>query len=146
MKEYSKGSHTTYHHRFPIVWITKYRYNVLRGALQRRVRDIIAQVAEEYGVHLVNGVVSSDHVHIFLKVPPTVSPAGVVKILKGVSAKILFETHPSLRESWKKGHLWSPSYYLGSVGHVSQDTVKKYIEAQKKRAVGRPPLINSSND
>ena len=87
MKDYSRGSHTTYHHRFHIVWITKYRYKVLRGALQRRVRDIIAQVAEEYDVHIVNGVVSSDHVHILVSIPPHVRESDLVKVMKGRSSR-----------------------------------------------------------
>jgi putative transposase len=59
VKSYSKGSHTVYHHRYHLVWITKYRYKVLRGELQRRVRTIVAHVAEEMGVKIVNGVVLS---------------------------------------------------------------------------------------
>ena len=83
MKSYSKGSHTKYHHRFHIVWVTKYRYKVLRGALQRRVREIVAQVAEEFDVPIVNGVVSSDHVHIFVSIPPHVRESDLVKAMKG---------------------------------------------------------------
>ncbi len=58
MTLYSKSSHTTYHHRYHIVWITKYRYRVLQGELRLRIRAIIAQVAEEMGVQIVNGVLS----------------------------------------------------------------------------------------
>lgn len=46
MTEYSKGSHTIFHHRYHLVWITKYRYRVLQGDLRLRVRTIIAQAAE----------------------------------------------------------------------------------------------------
>ena len=63
MKSYRKGKHTVYYHRYHIVWITKYRYKVLTHAIKKRIRDIIAQVAEELGVSIENGVVSSDHVH-----------------------------------------------------------------------------------
>ncbi len=131
--------------KYHIVWCPKYR-KPLPKKVQENLKTILITICEARRWEILALEIMADHIHIFLKVPPTVSPAGVVKILKGVSAKILFEAHPSLREGWKKGHLWSPSYYLGSVGDVSQVTVKKYIEAQKRRAVGRPPLVNSSND
>jgi len=131
--------------KYHIVWCPKYRKSLPRE-VQEDLRTILFTICEARRWEIEALEVMPDHIHIFLKVPPTISPAGVVKILKGVSAKILFETHPSLRDIWKKGHLWSPSYYLGSVGHVSQETVKKYIEAQKKRAVGRPRVVNSSTN
>jgi putative transposase len=131
--------------KYHIVWCPKYR-KPLPKKIQDELKTILFTICAARRWEIQALEVMAEHIHIFLKVPPTVSPAGIVKILKGVSAKILFETHPSLRDSWTKGHLWSPSYYLGSVGHVSQATVKKYIETQKKRAVGRPPLVNSSND
>jgi len=58
MKQYDRTSHTVYHHRYHLVWITKHRYRVLTTAMKKRVRDIIAQAAEELGVSIENGVVS----------------------------------------------------------------------------------------
>ena len=59
---YSRGSHTVYHHRYHIVWITKYRYKVLEGALRERIRVIIRQVCDELGVQIVSGVLSKGSV------------------------------------------------------------------------------------
>ena len=61
---YDKGCHTVFHHRYHLVWITKYRYKVLKGAVRKRVREILRQVCEELGVTIVNGVLSVDHVHM----------------------------------------------------------------------------------
>ena len=61
---YSTGSHTVFYHRYHIVWITKYRYKVLQGKLRERVRDIIRQVCREMGVQIIEGVLSSDHIHM----------------------------------------------------------------------------------
>ncbi len=88
MERYSKGSHTLYHHRYHLVWITKYRYRVLRGELQRRVRTIIAQVAEGTGVKILNGVVSSDHSHLFVSIPPQLPVSEFVKRAKGRSSQV----------------------------------------------------------
>lgn len=73
MERYTRGSHTVYHHRYHLVWITRYRYRVLRGELQKWVRTIIAQVAEEINVKIVDGVISSYHIHLLVSVPPHVA-------------------------------------------------------------------------
>lgn len=62
----------------------------------------------------------------------------VVKALKGITARFAFDRHPELRKVFRKGHLWSPSYYVGSVGHVSEETVRRYVEDQKRERRGRP--------
>jgi len=73
MTVYNKTSHTVFYHRFHIVWITKYRKRTLIGDLRLRVRGIIGQVADEFGVKIKNGVLSADHVHIFAEIPPHLS-------------------------------------------------------------------------
>ena len=88
MERYTKGSHTLYHHRYHLVWITKYRYRVLRGELQKRVRTVIAQVAEETGVKILNGVVSNDPIHLFVSIPPQLSVSECVKRAKGRSSQV----------------------------------------------------------
>ena len=79
-----------------------------------------------------------DHTHPFIGVPPTESPTGIVKVLKGTTGQVMFQQHPGLKATFRHGHLWSPSYYVGSVGQVSEETVAKYVRDQKARAVGRP--------
>ncbi len=61
---YDTGAHAVFYHRYHIVWITKYRYNVLEGAVRERIREIIRQVCAELGVTIVKGVLSRDHVHM----------------------------------------------------------------------------------
>jgi putative transposase len=64
-----------------------FRYKVLRGALRERVRAIIRQVCEELGVTIVSGVLSSDHVHMFVSIPPKLSVSEVVRRVKGRSSR-----------------------------------------------------------
>ena len=61
---YATGCHTVFHHRYHIVWVTKYRYKVLEGTLRERIRTIIRQVCRELGVQIVSGVLSREHVHM----------------------------------------------------------------------------------
>jgi len=70
---YSTGCHTTFHHRYHLVWAPKYRFKVLRGEVRLRVREIIRQVCAEMGVTIINGALSFDHVHMFVEIPPHIS-------------------------------------------------------------------------
>ena len=66
---YATGCHTVFHHRYHIVWVTKYRYKVLEGTLRERIRTIIRQVCKELGVQIVSGVLSKEHVHCSRRYP-----------------------------------------------------------------------------
>lgn len=106
MERYTKGSHTLYHHRYHLVWITKYRYRAMRGELQKRVRSIISQVAEELGVKILNGVVSSDHIHLFVSIPPHLAVSEFVKRAKGRSSRKVQQEFPELRKRYRGQHFW----------------------------------------
>ncbi|MEZ5825955.1 MAG: IS200/IS605 family transposase [Geminicoccaceae bacterium] len=84
---YSKGCHTVFYHRYHVVWATKYRYDVLRGELRLRIRDIIRQTCEELGIEIIKGVLSRDHVHMFLAIPPQHSVSDVMRRIKGRSSR-----------------------------------------------------------
>ena len=96
MKDYSRGRHTVFYHRYHLVWITKYRYRVMNHEVKKRVRELVAQVAEEIGVNILNGVVSSDHVHIFAEIPPHIQVSEFVKGAKGRSSGQIQQEFPQL--------------------------------------------------
>jgi putative transposase len=77
---------------------------------------------------IISKEIQADHVHLFLTIPPAKAVADAVKILKGATARQLFLKFPSLRRRLWGGHLWSPSYYVGTAGNVSAETIKRYIE------------------
>ena len=62
--------HSTFSKFSHLVWITKYRYKILRGGVRLRVRDIIRQLCAENGVNIIKGVLATDHVHMFVSIPP----------------------------------------------------------------------------
>ena len=144
MKSYSKGRHTKYHHRFHIVWITKYRYKVLRGAIQLRAREIISQVAEEFGVRIINGVVSSDHIHIFVSIPPHVRESELVKVMKGRSSRKIQQEFPELRKQYWGRHFWARGYFSVTSGNITDDMIMEYInnhiDAHNRNDVGNISL------
>ena len=94
---YASGSHTVFHHRYHIVWITKYRYKVLEGTLRERIRAIIRQVCDELGVQIVSGVPSKGHVHIFVEIPPHIAVSDFVRRVKGRSSHRVQMEFPAQR-------------------------------------------------
>ncbi|MGI0067986.1 MAG: IS200/IS605 family transposase [Thermoplasmata archaeon] len=135
--EIQTGSSAVYELAYHIVWCPKYRKS-LSEAVQRSLKTCIRSVAGARGWEVKELEVMPDHVHLFIGAPPTESPTGIVKVLKGTTSVVLFREHPQLRQLFRHGHLWSPSYYVGSVGHVSEETVARYVRDQKARTVGRP--------
>ena len=89
MPDYRRGSHSIYDIRYHFVWVTKYRYHVLTGEVARRARTLIRQTCLALEVEIQRGHVSKDHVHILVSCPPTLSPAVVMKQVKGRPPKPL---------------------------------------------------------
>jgi len=126
---YKKNSSAVYSLKYHIVWCPKYRRKVLIYPINTRLKTLIAEIAEEHNLFVLALEVMPDHVHLFLEADTTISVAEIVNRIKGKTSRLLRQEFPSLRS--RLPTLWSRSYYAGSVGHVSQDTVQKYIENQK---------------
>lgn len=127
MTQYSKTSHTVYYHRYHIVWITKYRYKILTHDLKKRVREIVAQVCEEMRIKIINGVVSSDHIHLFVEISPHIKVSEFVQRAKGRSSRKIQEEYPDLRKRYWGQHLWARGYFSSTSGNVTDDMINEYI-------------------
>ena len=131
MAEYRHSAHAVYDLKYPVVWITKYLYKILRGRIAERARDLIRQVCQSREVVVVRGAVSPDHVHVLRSAPPQWSPAKLVQCIKGRSSGRLQEEFPELRRKYWGQHLWARGYFCASVGAVDEQTIKEYIENQR---------------
>ncbi len=121
---------TVYNIGYHIIWCPKYRRKVLVGDVEARLKELLLKKAEEIGVSIEELQVMPDHVHLFVKAPPVASPHWIVQQLKGYSSHELRAQFKSLRT--RLPTLWTRSYYVESCGHISEDTIRKYIEEQKK--------------
>ena len=82
--------------------------------------------------HMVWSVGNGDHIHCFVSAPPKLSITNIVKYLKGITGRKLFEAYPDLRTKLRKGELWNHSYYVETIGSVSEENIRRYIEKQAK--------------
>ena len=130
---YSTGSHTRFYHRFHVVWVTKYRYKVLEGAMRERIREIIRQTCAELGVHIIKGVLARDHVHMFLSIPPQLALSTVMQRIKGRSSRRIQMEFPELRKRYWGRRFWARGYFSTTSGNVTDDIILQYLELHSQR-------------
>ena len=136
MTEYRNSNHTVYDIKYHFVWITKYRYKILRGKIAFRAREILKQGCEANGFMILKGSVGADHVHMLLSCPTDVAPSKIMQILKGRSSRMLQEEFPELKKKYWGQHMWGRGYFCGTVGEVDEETIRNYIENQGKQESG----------
>lgn len=120
---------------YHIVWCVKYRHAVLSGQVAETLRELLNGVADEYGFGIESLEVVPDHVHVLVSATPQQTIPTIVKMLKGISARRMFQRHPELKERLWGGHLWNPSYYVGTIGESNESQVRAYIEGQNAKGV-----------
>ena len=127
------GPTSVYNLHYHVVWVTKYRKHVLSKQIREDLKQMINKIMQDNDCKIEALEIMPNHVHMLMAVPPKVSLTGLVKQLKGTTARKLYLKYPNLRYSLWHGHLWSKSYYIGSIGVVNEDTVKHYINTQWER-------------
>ncbi len=128
-----------YDFNFHLVWVTKYRKAVfINKVYQEEMKQLLLDIADHNNIIVEHLEVMPDHVHMLISFPPKVAPANMVKALKGASAYTWFQRHPETKKQLWRGHLWSPSYFISTIGNVSKEIVAQYIEDQMYKGKGRP--------
>lgn len=126
--EYQRDEHRVHLILYHLVWTPKRRKAVLTGTIATDCRALIERKCSEQGWEIVELAVQPDHIHLFVRVWPSVAASEVVKECKGLTSHDLREKYPSLR---RLPSLWTRSFFAATVGNVSNEAVKRYIEAQK---------------
>ena len=125
---YSKSSHTTYHNRYHLVWITKYRFNVLNKEMKIRIREITRQICQQLGVGIISGVLSSNHVHMFVNIPPKLSVSEFMRRIKGATSRKIQQEYPVIRKRYWGKRFWGRGYFCTTSGNVTNDIIMNYID------------------
>jgi putative transposase len=128
---WTTSNKAVYNIGYHLIWCPKYRRPVLVDEVEAALRGILKEAAQKIDVTIEQTEIMPDHVHLFVKSPPIIPPHQIVQQLKGASSRILRKEFPGIKS--RLPTLWTRSYYCESVGHISAETVKKYIEDQKGR-------------
>ena len=132
--DYQNASHVKYDIKYHIVWITKYRYKILNNDIGQRLKLLLIQTCQSRGVTIISGHIAKDHIHILVSCPPSPAPAKIVQYLKGRSSRILQEEYPHLRKRYWGQHLWARGYFCATVGAITDEMIKEYIERHNDEA------------
>jgi putative transposase len=120
--------HVTYKIAYHFVWCPKCRKRILVGKVAQFVEAEIRRLCEENQWEIGALHVQEDHVHLFLSAPPRIAPSLIANTLKGITARQVFKQFPEVKKQVWGGSFWSRSFYVGTVGEMTEETVKKYIE------------------
>jgi putative transposase len=127
--ETKRTRHAVYSITYHLVWCPKYRRQVLVGPVGKRLEELIQDKVTELNGEVVALEVQPDHVHLFAGFPPTWAIHQVMHHIKGATSYSLRREFPFLKS--RLPSLWTRSYYVGTAGNVSAETIRRYIEAQK---------------
>lgn len=127
----AKNAGAVFNLKYHIVWCPKYRRPVLDEQVAPRLEKLLREKAAELEMTVHALEIMPDHVHLFVEADPRWCIAEIVNRFKGTTSRVLRQEFPALRS--RLPTLWSRSYYAGTVGHVSEKTVREYIANQKGR-------------
>jgi putative transposase len=130
-REVESNHNVTFDCKYHVVFCPKYRRKVLTPPIDERLKELFQLKSEELRAEILEMEIMPDHVHLLIKCDPQFGIHKVVKHLKGYTSRILRSEYRSL--TTRLPSLWTNSYFVATVGSVSLETVKQYIENQKER-------------
>lgn len=130
MDGYQTNGHAVYDIKYHMIWVTNYRYGVLKGRIGRRTRELIRQGCQARRITILQGSVGKDHIHILVSCPTSLAPSKIIQYLKGRTSRLLQEEFPELQKRYWGQHLWARGYFCATVGTVTEEIIRNYIANQ----------------
>ena len=131
MKDINSLSHSKWRCQYHIVFAPKYRRQVIYQEIKADIGQILRKLCEQKGVEIIEANACPDHIHMMVSIPPKLSVAEFMGYLKGKSTLMLYDRHPELQSKWDKA-FWAREYYVETIGSVSEENIRRYIEHQSK--------------
>ena len=129
MSAFRSNNHVVYACTYHVIWCPKYRRAVLSGAVESRLKELIATAVAETTGEIVELEIMPDHVHLLVSIDPQYGVHRLVKHIKGRSSRMLRQEFPSLKS--RLPSLWTHSYFVATVGGAPLEVIKRYVENQK---------------
>lgn len=127
--KYHSSRNIVFNCQYHIIFCPKYRRKILVGDIEKRLKEIIIEIAKETEVKIIEMETDCDHIHILAQIHPQLGVNKFVKLIKGRSSRILREQFPELKR--KLPTLWTNSYFVSTVGGAPLEVIKQYIENQQ---------------
>lgn len=134
MSIYLHKSHNVSVLLYHIVCPAKYRKVVFCEEVDNVLKDICLEIGERYEMHFVEIGTDKDHVHFLVQSVPTYSPTKIVRIIKSITAREIFQRAPGVKKALWGGELWTDGYYINTVSrHGNENVVRQYVEGQGRK-------------
>ena len=133
MGKYRRLSHVVYQCTYHVVWVPKYRYRILTGAVAELMDRDIRMLCEWKDVEVIELNVQVDHIHAVLSIPPKIAISAFMGFLKGKLAIKVMKSYPRLRKKPYWGnHFWARGYFVNTVG-LNEDLIRRYVRYQEEQ-------------
>ena len=132
LKEYISKNHSKFLIKYHIILVCKYRKQLLVGAVEYDMKKIMRHISEMSDFDIEVMETDKDHLHMMVRSEPKLSPLQIVRRLKQMSISAVWKKYGDfLRHNfYEEQTFWTDGYFVSSIGNVSQETIKKYIENQ----------------
>lgn len=122
-------SHTKWECKYHIVFAPKFRRQVIYGKIKRDVANILSTLCKRKGVEIIEAECCRDHIHMLVRIPPSISVSSFMGYLKGKSSLMIFDRHANLKYKYGNRHFWCRGYYVDTVGKNAKK-IEEYIKNQ----------------
>ena len=122
-------SHTRWECKYHILFAPKFRRKVAYGELKQDIANILSMLCKRKGVEIIEAEICPDHVHMLVRIPPSMSVSNFVGYLKGKSSLMIFDRHANLKYKYGSRHFWARGYFVDTVGR-NERAIKEYIKNQ----------------
>lgn len=130
-ERWKKSKTTVYNVSYHIIWCVKYRRKILTDNIDKRLKELIIEKSKDIDIQIEKIETDKDHIHLFIKASPTKAIHWIVQQLKGYTSRVLRQEISEVRT--RLPSLWTRSYYVETIGHISEQTIKKYIQEQRNK-------------
>lgn len=131
MKKYDSKNHSKFLLRYHIIFVCKYRKNLL-VTLGVDIKQIMIEISAKYEFIILEMEVDKNHIHLMIESEPKIIPLQIVRILKQQSTFLIWKSKFEFlkKEFWKEKTFWTDGYFVSTIGEVSSETLKHYIQNQ----------------
>jgi putative transposase len=118
-----------YHFVCPV----KYRRKVFTSEVRATLKEICGGISEGYEVYFIEIGTDEDHVHFLIQSVPMLSAKQIIQMVKSITARELFRSHPQIKKMLWGGNFWTSGYYVSTVGvYANENTIRRYVHNQSQ--------------
>ena len=122
--------HSVWDCKYHVVWIPKYRRKAVYGQIRKRLGDTFHELARQRECKILEGHMASDHIHMYIAIPPKYAVAQVIGFIKGKSAIHIARAFGGRTRNFTGEHFWARGYFVSTVGRDEQ-VIREYIKRQE---------------